>query len=154
MAAEPVGDDGLMFVVYGEAQPAGSKRAFMPKGAQHPVVVDANPNSKPWQQQVAGAALEALGGLEAPLFDGPVFVEMTFYRARPRGHFGTGSNAGRVRDGAPSFPATRPDVLKLARGAEDAMSGIVYRDDAQIVDERLRKCWGDPQRLEVVVRPL
>lgn len=153
MAAEPV-QDGLSFTVLGDAQPAGSKRAFTPKGWQRPVVVDANPNAKAWQQQVAGEALVALDGRTAPLFDGPVVVELTFYRSRPRSHYGSGRNAGQVRDSAPAFPVTRPDVLKLARGAEDAMSGIVYRDDAQIVDERLVKCWGDPARLEVTVRPL
>jgi Holliday junction resolvase RusA-like endonuclease len=144
-------EDGLSFVVLGDAQPAGSKRAFIPKGWERPVVVDANPKAKTWQQQVASEALMAIPAGRVPLFDGPIMVEFTFYRSRPRGHF---RKDGRVRDGAPAFPTTRPDVLKTARGVEDAMSGIVYRDDAQIVDERLRKCWGDPARLEVTVRPL
>ena len=35
-----------------------------------------------------------------------------------------------------------PDVLKLARGVEDALTGIVWRDDAQIVNESLNKVVG------------
>lgn len=154
VAAEPL-DGGLCFTVLGDAQPAGSKRAFTPKGWDRPIVVDDNPKTKPWQQQVAGEAMEALAGRAAPLFpEGPLAVEITFFRSRPRGHYGSGGNAGRVRASAPSAPSTRPDVLKLARGVEDAMSSIVYRDDAQIVDERLRKVWGDPARVEIVVRAL
>lgn len=147
-------EDSVSFTVLGDAQPAGSKRAFTPKGWDRSIVVDANPNAKAWQQQVAGEAMLALAGRSAPLFDGPILVEMTFYRSRPRGHFGSGRNAGQLRASAPSHPATRPDALKLARGTEDAMSGIVYRDDAQIVDERLIKRWGDPARVEIVVRAL
>jgi Holliday junction resolvase RusA-like endonuclease len=47
---------------------------------------------------------------------------------------------------------TRPDVLKLARAAEDALTGIVWRDDSQIVHETLAKVYGEPERLEVAVR--
>lgn len=39
-----------------------------------------------------------------------------------------------------------PDVLKLARGVEDALTGIVWRDDAQIVNESLSKVVVAPPR--------
>jgi len=42
-------------------------------------------------------------------------------------------------------------VLKLARGVEDALSGILYMDDAQIVSERLTKLYGSPARVEITV---
>ena len=44
-------------------------------------------------------------------------------------------------------------MLKLARAVEDAMSGVVYRDDAQVVTEVLRKRYGEPARAEVAIRP-
>lgn len=50
-------------------------------------------------------------------------------------------------------PATRPDVLKLARCAEDSLTGIVWRDDAQIVEEHLFKYWGEPARVEIEIKP-
>jgi Holliday junction resolvase RusA-like endonuclease len=31
------------------------------------------------------------------------------------------------------------------------MTGIVFRDDAQIVNQRAYKTYGDPERVEVVV---
>ena len=81
-------------------------------------------------------------------------VEFVFHRRRPKGHFGSGRNAGVVKASAPAHPTSRPDVLKLARAAEDALTGIVWHDDAAIVDERLRKVWGDREGCTVTVRLL
>jgi hypothetical protein len=33
--------------------------------------------------------------------------------------------------------------LKLARAAEDALTGVLWLDDSQIVDERISKAYGD-----------
>ena len=83
-----------------------------------------------------------------------------------------------VAAGAPEAAARRLDVLKgmprleindmatelgkalLAEHAlpqkavEDALSGVVYRDDSQIVDERLVKEYGSPERVEITVRSM
>jgi Holliday junction resolvase RusA-like endonuclease len=37
---------------------------------------------------------------------------------------------------------------------EDALSGVTYRDDAQIVDERLRKHFGEPARVVITLTPM
>lgn len=139
------------FVVIGIAKPGGSKRGFVnPKNGR--VIITEDSKNRSWRQEVAQAGAVAMAGREPEL--GALAVTFTFVRPRPRGHFGTGRNAGVVKTGAPAFPITRPDVLKLARAAEDALTGIVWRDDSQIVDERLLKVWGAPERLEVVVRAL
>jgi Holliday junction resolvase RusA-like endonuclease len=138
------------FTVIGRAEPAGSKRA-VPMG-QRWGVIDDNAKSKVWKREVAQTAADVYAG---DLLTGPLAVEFDFYVSRPRGHFGTGRNAGAVKDSAPLYPATRPDVLKLARGVEDALTGVVWNDDAQIVDERLTKRYGSPVRVEVRVwRPV
>lgn len=140
------------FTVYGQAKPAGSKRAFKhPKTGQ--LIVTEDSKNRSWRQEVAKAGLEAVGQLGAMQL-GPLFVEFVFFRPRPSGHYGTGKNAGVVKGSAPEHPTTRPDVLKLARAAEDSLTGILYKDDAQIVHEVLVKAWGEPERLEVLVRPL
>ena len=147
----------LEVVVTGHAEPAGSKRAFVPSHGGRPArradgsmmvnVVDANPKAKGWKVQVAQIVGEVWG--DQPLLDGPVVVEMTFVRQRPKGHYGTGRNEGVLKDWARAeFPTTKPDTLKLARGVEDALTGVVWRDDAQIVDEVLRKRYGSPERVE------
>lgn len=136
----------LRFTVFGAAEPAGSKRAFVVNGRA--VVTDANRKSKGWKAAVAEKAGEVYSG---ELLDGPLQVVFTFYRPRPASHYGTGRNADKLKPSAPAFPATRPDVLKLARGVEDALTGIVWRDDARIVTEVLRKRWGNPASVEIEV---
>jgi Holliday junction resolvase RusA-like endonuclease len=144
----------VAFTVYGEAKPGGSKKGFVDPRSGRVVVVEDSKN-KPWRREVAAAGLRAIAvGNEAeqPHFpSGALAVEFTFFRPRPLGHYGTGRHAGRVKPTAPLWPTTRPDVLKLARAVEDALTGVVWHDDSQIVDERLRKCYGEPERVEIGV---
>lgn len=135
-----------LIAVYGTPEPAGSKRAFVVNGRAR--VSDANPRSRQWKERVAQAAGEQYDG---ELIDGPLAVELTFLQPRPKGHYGTGRNAEIVKPSAPEYPVTRPDALKLARAVEDALTGVVWRDDAQIVQEYLVKDYGEPARCEIAV---
>lgn len=135
-------------VVYGSAKPSGSKRAYVIPGTNRASVTDDNPKSKPWKLQVAQVAGYQMQSYD--IFDGPLAVVFRFFVMRPKGHY--------KKDGSLSanglrnpYPAKRPDVLKLARAVEDALSGVVYRDDSQIVDERLVKEYGAPERVEITV---
>lgn len=136
------------FTVLGEARPAGSKRAFVSKAGRAIVTDDSGKRGKDWRRAVAEAAGEVA---PADLLRGPLKVTMTFFRPRPKSHYRTGKNAHLLRDSAPARPTTRPDVLKLARAAEDSMTGVLYADDSQIVAEHLFKKYGEPARLEVEV---
>ena len=139
----------ISFTIHGHPEPAGSKRAFIIGG--HANVVDANPKASKWKLYVAACATRALAGtgLSMPACTGPVELRLTFTLARPKGHMRTGKNAGRVKDSAPKDHITKPDVLKLARGVEDALTGIYYVDDAQITVEILRKQYGEVEGVEV-----
>jgi Holliday junction resolvase RusA-like endonuclease len=138
----------VAIVVYGDCQPAGSKRAFFRPGMKHPSVVDDNSKSKGWKHVVAYSARQVYQG---PLLEGPLRFTATFYRPRLQGHYGSGKNASKLKASAPEYPTTKPDVLKLARAAEDALTNVVWRDDAQIVDEHLFKRWGEPARVEILI---
>lgn len=153
----------LSFTVYGKPEPAGSKRAFaIRRGGEltgQVAVSDANPRAKSWQREVADAAREAMQlssdwtPLDVPVLC-PVAVSMTFYARRPKGHYGTGRNAAVLKPSAPLYPIGRPDALKLSRGTEDACTGLVWRDDAQVVDLRIGKRYGLPERCEIVVQTI
>lgn len=149
----------IVLTFAGKAQTAGSKRSFVPKGKDgQPYrrpngtilvnTVDDNKRSKGWKSDVrTSAEINYLG----PALTCALRVEMIFYSLRPKGHFGTGRNEGIVKDSAPAYPAKKPDVLKLARAIEDALTGVVWRDDSLIVDEYIGKRFADREYVTVRV---
>lgn len=127
----------LHFVVVGDPVAQGSI-ARTPHGAKHS-------NEKlllPWRAAVAACAHDAMS--DAPPTPVPVVLEAAFGVKRPKGHYGTGRNAGSLRASAPPFPAVNPDLDKLARAVLDALTGIAYRDDAQVVELLASKRYGTP----------
>lgn len=153
-AGENAAQTAVHFTVYGAAQPAGSKKGFVNRKTGRVIITDDAKRSRPWKSEVTAAAIDAMtfhgdegtSGLLPPL-DGPLLLELTFWVSRPKGHYGTGRNADKVKPGAPWAPTVKPDLLKLARAVEDALTGVVYRDDAQIVTETLQKAYttGQPR---------
>ncbi len=148
----------IEFTAYGIAKPAGSKTAFAFKRANGSVgasVVDACKATKPWQAVVSAAVMAAddrgLDPWERPLLEGAIIASFRFYFPRPKSHY---NSKGELKSTAPAFVTKKPDVLKLARAVEDAMTGIVYRDDSQIVQEHLFKSYGEPARVEVKIETL
>lgn len=142
----------LEFRVAGKPEPAGSKRAFPIRrkgGATGVAVTDDNAKSKPWQARVAVAADVAMDG--ADLFTGPLGLALEFDMRRPKSHFGTGRNAALLKAGSPERPITKPDCTKLVRGVEDAMTGVVWTDDAQVVEQFVSKRYAAREGVRVVV---
>ena len=139
----------MTFIVLGRPQPAGSKRAFVVKrktGAAGVAVADDNPALKSWQQEIRSAASKVSPGA---LLDGPLSLDVRFYFARPRSHFGTGRNASMLKPSAPPYPIVRPDTTKLIRAIEDALTGVVWRDDALVVSQVAAKLYDEPERAVV-----
>lgn len=134
----------VTFTVYGKAQPAGSKTAGVSKSGKLFVRDDAK-GSRPWKTQVAQAAGEAMNG--DGLLGGALELSVIFTVPRPKAHYG----ARGLRPSAPAYPTTRPDITKLLRAVEDACTGIVWRDDAQIVHQHAYKEYGEPAKADVRV---
>ena len=143
----------LAFTVLGRPAPGGSKRAIpirRKSGLVRATVIDANPRSRPWQALVKAAARDHMPP-DFELLIGPLALTVDFYFQRPSGHYGSGKNAAKVLASAPRHPAVRPDLTKLVRSLEDAMNGLVWRDDSQVVWQLLSKRFGTPERAEVVI---
>lgn len=135
----------LAFTVVGIPQTKGSSRAFVitPRGGGRPraVVTNDNPKTKGWQQTIAEAVAVTLVGdpIRPRFLDGPVAVEVIFHLPRPKALL-TRSKAGQI------IPHTKkPDLDKLARACKDALTGVVWNDDAQVTDliARKRYCAAD-----------
>lgn len=139
----------ISFSVPGIPQPRGSKRAMPNRAGGRPLMVDTNSKSKPWMAAVSSAASEAMNGRE--LMDGPLRLIVTFLFPRPKSHYGTGRNATKLKLGAPYFHSSKPDCDKLLRAIGDAMTGIVYRDDAQLCDVASAKCYGSEAGVSILI---
>ena len=141
----------LAFFVHGKPEPGGSKRGFLVNG--HVNIVDANPKVRAWKEKVRAHAGRAM--LEAGLepIDAPVALWCTFWMRRPKSHF---KKDGSIRPDAPVLHSMKPDGLKLRRPVEDAMSGVVYRDDARVAKGYEEKLYdtGNLEGVSVVVRGL
>lgn len=123
LMTEPV----LILAVVGTPAPQGSKR-HVGKG----VMVESSKKVRPWRDAVRSTAAHHWDG-RSPL-DEPVRVQMVFTFLRPAAHFRTGRNAALVRDSAPRAPQGMPDLSKLIRSTEDALTDAgVWRDDARVV---------------------
>jgi len=119
----------------GIPRPGGSKRAFVNPKTGRAIVTEDCKRSKDWRACVALAGREHF---EKPLL-GPLRVSFEFHFLRPKGHYGKKG----VRPSAPTYPAVRPDVSKCIRSTEDALTGIAWRDDSQIVQQVAVKVYTD-----------
>lgn len=136
MALIQLPDPFLVFHVPGKPAPQGSKRYLGPGRA-----IESSKHLPAWRADVRAAAAVAVR--HDPVA-APVGVELTFVMARPKSHHRTGRNSHILRDGAPAFPAGKPDVDKLARAVLDALTTIVYADDQQVVQLIATKIYGGP----------
>lgn len=148
-------DDGqwIEILVLGSGKPAGSKVAIPVKlkdgtyatkasGAPLTRVIDASKGAAPWKQEVRKAARAIYSGM---LLDDALEVCITFVKVRPKCHYHWSNKRwGELRADAPAYPTGKPDLLKLARAVEDALTGVVYRDDAATCKLVLAKVWGEP----------
>jgi crossover junction endodeoxyribonuclease RusA len=119
----------VTFTVVGIAQPKGSTKAFVPRGWTRPVVTSDNPRAKDWQHCVSMTAQSVAGD---GLFLGPVALRVSFALPRPASL--PKRVVGHVR---------KPDVDKLLRAVGDALTGVLYRDDAQVVELHARKGYAE-----------
>lgn len=140
----------VSFTVFGLSAPAGSKTSGVSKAGVR-FVRDSNPRSAQWKTDVAQAAGKFMG--EMPPLEGPLVLELDFYRPRPKSHFKADGYTLSATGRRMLYPTGRPDSTKLTRAVEDAMTGIVYRDDSQIVHQIISKRFGT-SRVEVKVTPI
>lgn len=112
----------FFFSVAGTPRPQGSKRVVRGR------LLEASRHVAAWREAVRQAATEAMPDGYEP-HDGQVEVSLVFLMPRPKGHVG----ARGLRPSAPTSPLGRPDVDKLARAVLDALTGVIFRDDSQVV---------------------
>jgi crossover junction endodeoxyribonuclease RusA len=124
----------IEFVVIGLPAPQGSKRFVGHANSGRGVLVESCKAVKPWREAVKYAAMEHV----QRKISGPVVVSMTFTLPKPK-------SAPKKR----TLPDRKPDLSKLVRSSEDAISEIgLWEDDARITTCLACKLYvGDPLAL-------
>ena len=141
----------LELFISGIPRPGGSKRAFIArrKGGAFVTRPDGSPvvnmtdmsgkAGKTWRSDCKAFAMSAMAG--RPLFTGPLHLTVAFYMPRPQKHYRTGKHAGELRDDAPYYHTSKPDVTKLLRSLEDALTGVCWADDSTIAWQKAMKVY-------------
>ena len=132
--------------VGGHPRPQGSKTPISRGGRTW--LVEKSKYVGAWRDDIARAVKDS----GVALGDAPAAVVLTLFMPRPKDHYGTGRNSAHLKDSAPGYPATRPDVDKLARAVLDAMkTGGAIADDGQVVLLSAGKLWAHEGRQGVLI---
>jgi Holliday junction resolvase RusA-like endonuclease len=133
----------VRLIVYGVPGPQGSKRFVgVSKKTGRGIMIESSAAVKTWRQDVKSAA-EGLRVMQSlATLDGPLAARMVFTVRKP-------ASAPKRRR---TFPATKPDLSKLIRSTEDALTDAgLIADDARIVEyDRAAKVYPgeDPEALD------
>jgi len=112
----------MKFTAYGMPAPQGSK-SFKGLRDGHAILAESSKKVKPWRQRVKTAAAFCKG--EGAPLDGALICRMIFTMPKPK-------SAPKRRK---VYPIGRPDLSKLVRSTEDAMTDAgLIADDARIVE--------------------
>jgi len=144
----------IRFDILGRPAPRGSKRAFPVRRKDGSLGVAVSDNTgergRLWMAMVQEAARGALPP-NWVVHSGPVKLFVVFHRSRPKAHYTT---KGTVKPSAPAHPTVKPDLTKLLRAIEDALTGIVWRDDSQIIYQAASKEYAGADLTCVVIELL
>lgn len=137
----------IAFDVLGMPAPKGSARAILIRGKARLLASGSTANQRAqaaWVKAVQEATRAALGERTDPLYPTGVPLEITFvFRLpRPKAHYG----AKGLKPSAPLWHMQYPDADKLLRTTLDALTGLLYADDAQVPSPLPHKQWCEPGR--------
>lgn len=131
----------LCFTVPGEVRGKGR-----PRFGRGRTYTDAKTLS--YENLIGWTASQAMG--TADPFEGPLCLNVTARFAPPASASRKAKDlmlAGAVK------PAKRPDFDNIAKAVADALNGVAWADDAQVVTAMVRKVYAATAGLDVVVRP-
>ncbi len=146
----------LTIFIAGDPIPQGRPRGTIIKPKYKPAFIQFYdpPECQKFKDRVARLAKEYLAKTFAKWepINQPISIEITFFLNRIK--IVGGEKKEWVLKG--TFPATAPDIDNLIKAVTDALNGIIWSDDKNIVEiVRARKLYADGREpgFEITVRP-
>lgn len=133
--------DPIRFTVYGDPAGKGSTTAFYSPKKKRTFTHSPKSTVK-WEQAVNFRAQEHAP--EGGLLDGPLHMELRFFLPKPK-------SAPKTRR---TWPDKKPDLDKLIRAVGDALTNVIYKDDARVVSVTASKDYDATPRVEISVTPV
>ena len=138
----------IYFIVEGRVQPKQRPKVYRNKytGKPHGVTPE---KTRAYEEQVRTAYVEACEG-EKVFFEGAIKMIVNIYVEVPK-------STRKLSREAMLLGFIRPtvkngDVDNLFKAITDALNGVAYDDDSQIVDAQIRKFYGKQARAEITIR--
>lgn len=137
------------FTAYCTPQPQGSAKAFVIAGKAR--ITTDNTKLKPFRSEVTRCAMSAVLGLGVgdpkDVWNGqayfpkhlPVRLTLEYTFRKP-------DSVSKKR----MHQVVKPDLDKLVRATGDALTGVIYHDDAQVVEVIARKLYGAIESVRVI----
>ncbi len=139
------------FFVPGIPVPKGSAKAFLHRHSGKIITRQDNAErQKPWASSIGHTAI--MSGV-LPV-DAPVKINLKFVMPRIKKHFGTGKKRALLREDAPFWHVTKPDLDKLVRCVKDALTGVAWQDDSQVSVVEAYKAYGEFTGVQIRIETL
>ena len=87
----------------------------------------------------------------SPILEGPILLRLDLYFGIPKSR--SKATRKRMQQGL-DRPCKRPDIDNCMKAVSDALNGIAYKDDSQIVAAVIQKFWSDKPRAVVTIEEL
>lgn len=132
--------NSIKFTVPGAAAAQGRPR-FTTRGG-YPRAYDPQ-KSRDYKKHVSTSVLiqaRAAGVRDALPVRGPVYLSVTEQRAVPKSWSRVKRAAAIAGD---ILPTTRPDIDNVVKGIKDALNGLLWADDSQVVQLSARKVYAE-----------
>ncbi len=134
----------ISFTVYGEPVAQGRPKFTTVGGfarAYDPA------KSSDYKQYIKLAAREY-----APesLWVGAISIVITAYRSMPKYISGSPERAKAAERGD-ILPTSKPDADNYLKGVKDALKGVIWKDDSQVVDAYVGKRYSAKPRIEIII---
>lgn len=83
---------------------------------------------------------------------GPIELYMTFFMPRPKSHYGTGKNEGKLKKSAPLYHTSKPDIDNLIKFPLDVLNEVAWEDDRQIIYIQAVKRYSDNPKTQILIK--